>query len=394
MTALVLIIGIFSLIFLFGMGRGLANGSMDEFGKFAVNTMFVWPQRTTMPYRGLPEGRVADLNYQDALAISANFPEIEFMSPRLELGSTLVLYGGNNGSFTVRGEMPDLKNILPVEIEEGRFLNTLDIKERRKVVVIGEGARDILFNDTTAVLGEFIKVRGVFFQVIGIQSSDQMGDNGREDNMAIIMPLTTGQMVFNMPDKVHYFTLACYEGINSSEVEKRVKSMLRERHDVHPDDRMGINSFNLSNQVAKMTGLFAAIDGFILFVGIGFIIAGIAGIVNIMLIVVRERTREIGIRKSIGATGNSILAMILAESIIITAFSTYIGMVLGVATIAFIDFLVQKMGVESMFFKNPEVNFPLVFGAMFLMIFFGALAGLLPAYRAAKINPVEALADE
>jgi len=398
MTALVLIIGIFSLIFLFGMGRGLSNGTMQIFGKFATNTMFIWAQRTTIAHKGLPEGRRAALSWQDAEAIRANFPEVEYMSPRLELGNTLVLQGNNSGSFTVRGETPDLVNILPVEMKVGRYINALDIRERRKVVVVGEGAWEILFDDggeEEEAIGKYIQFRGVFFQVVGIQASMQTGDDGREDDMAIIMPITSGQQIFNQPNRVHYFTLACRDDvINSTEVENRIKAMLRDRHDIHPDDKMGINSFNLSNQVKKFTGLFAAIDAFILFVGIGFIIAGVAGIVNIMLIVVRERTREIGIRKSIGATSSSIMKMILAESVLITAISTYIGMVLGVAVIALIDFLVTAMDVESIFFSNPEINMGLVLLAMFLMIFFGGLAGLLPAYRASKINPIEALADE
>ncbi len=395
MTALVLIIGIFSLIFLFGMGRGLSNGTMDVFGKFATNTMFVWAQQTTKPYKGLPTGRRAKLTMDDAEAIQSNFPEVEYMSPRLELGSTLVLSGENNGSFTVKGETPDLFNILPLEMEEGRFINELDIKERRKVCVVGTGAKDILFKGRLdEAVGSYIKIRGVYFLVIGIQASMQTGGDGREDDMSIIMPLTTGQMVFNQINRVHYFTLAAADHVNSNVLEADIKKMLRVRHSIHPDDKMGINSFNLSNQVRKFTGLFAAIDGFILFVGIGFIIAGIAGIVNIMLIVVRERTREIGIRKSIGATSQSIMSMILVESVVITVVSTYIGMVIGVGTIALIDFLIRTFDVESFFFSNPEVNFTLVMIAMFLMVFFGALAGLLPAYRAAKIDPVVALADE
>ncbi len=394
LTALVLVIGIFSLIFLFGMGRGLSNGTMHVFGKFATNTMFVWPQRTSMPYKGLPEGRVADLNWSDAEAIRNSFPEIEYMSPRLELGSTLVLKGDNNGNFTVRGETPDLQNILPIEMEEGRYLNALDIRERRKVVVIGEGARDILFEEKEEAIGEYIQIRGVFFKIVGVQASMQTGDNGREDDMAIIMPLTTGQVVFNQPNKVHYFTIAAKDGINSVEVENKIKALLRDRHDIDPKDLRAIGSFNLSSQVQKFTGLFRAIDIFILFVGFGFIIAGIAGIVNIMLIIVRERTREIGIRKSIGATSRSIMMMILSESVVITVCSTYIGMVCGVGFLAFIDFIITTFEVESFFFRDPSVNFTLVFVAMFLMVFFGALAGLLPAYRAAKVNPVEALSDE
>ncbi len=395
LTAFVLIIGIFSLIFLFGMGRGLSNGSMEVFGKFAKNTMFVWAQRTTIAHKGLPTGRIASLTTQDAEAIRQNFPEVEYMSPRIQLGATQVIAGDNNGSFEVRGETPDLQHILPIEMEEGRYINQSDIKERRKVCVIGVEARDILFKgNPEEAIGAYIKVRGVFFQVIGVQASVQTGDNGRNDDMAVIMPLSTGQVVFNQIDRVHYFTIACYDEINSNEVEARIKRMLRDRHDIHPNDRMGINSFNLSNQVKKFTGLFAAIDGFILFVGLGFIIAGIAGIVNIMLIVVKERTREIGIRKSIGATSGSIMRMILIESIIITTISTYIGMVLGVATLALFDYIIRTFEVESIFFSNPEVNFRLVFIAMFLMITFGALAGALPAYRAAQINPVEALADE
>ncbi len=394
LTAIVLIIGIFSLIFLFGMGRGLSNGTMDVFGKFATNTMFVWAQRTTIAHKGLPTGRIASLTTQDAEAIRQNFSEVQYMSPRLQLGTTRVAAGQNYGSFEVRGETPDLKFILPIEMEQGRYINGLDLRERRKVCVIGTGAKDILFKGASKVIGEYIQVRGVFFRVVGVQASMQTGDQGREDDMAVIVPLSTGQVVFNLIDRVHYFTISCFAGVNSNVVEAAIKRLLRDRHEIHPKDMLGINSFNLSNQVQKFTGLFAAIDGFILFVGLGFIIAGIAGIVNIMLIVVRERTREIGIRKSIGATSGSIMRMILIESIIITTISTYIGMVLGVATLAFFDYLITKLEVESIFFSNPEVNFKLVFIAMFLMIGFGALAGALPAYRAAQINPVEALADE
>ena len=397
LTALVLIIGIFSLIFLFGMGRGLSNGTMEMFGKFATNTMFIWAQRTTVPHKGLPTGRIAKLTNEDSKVIRNSFPQVEFMSPRLDLGSNLVINAENNGTFEVRGETPDLQHILPIELETGRYINQIDINERRKVCVIGIQSKELLFPNIAneKVIGEYIKVKGVFFQVIGVQASLQTGGNGRSDDMAIILPLTTGQVVFNQMNRVHYFTIACADEIeNSTEVENKIKEMLRARHDIHPDDKMGINSFNLSNQVKKFSGLFSAIDAFILFVGLGFIIAGIAGIVNIMLIVVRERTREIGIRKSIGATGGSILRMILFESVIITTISTYIGMVLGIATIAGIDFLITKFDVESFFFKNPEVNFKLVFTAMFLMILFGALGGLLPAYRAARINPIEALADE
>ena len=384
--------GIFMLVFLMGAGSGLENGVMGMFGTHAKNALYVWTQRTTMPYEGLPPGRYNQLTYDDIEAIENELGDvIEFIAPRLFVPSGEILRGNNKGSFDVRGERPDLIHIEAIVMEKGRFVNQLDMQQRRKVVTIGKRVEEVLFGEEESI-GEYIEINGAKYLVVGVfKSSRKGGGNAAEDEETIFMPLSTAQQVTNRPRDINWFVCTIDPRIRVSAVEENIKNVIRERHKIHPDDRQGVRSDNVEQEFREVTGLFTGIKVLVWIVGIGSLLAGIIGVGNIMLIIVKERTKEIGIRKSLGATPWSIVSMILLESVFITTIAGYVGLISGTAIIYGIS---SVIGEGSEFFANPQVNLGVGVIALIILILAGALTGLVPAIQAANIHPVEALRDE
>ncbi len=393
LTALGVFWGIFMLVFVLGMGKGLENGVFRGFDNRVSNAMYVWPMRTSQPYKGFQPGRVPRFTLQDILAIRANVPEIKYIAPRHSLGASPVNYKDKGDSYEIRGELSDMIKIEALQLYEGRYINENDVAESRKVAVVGQRTREVLFGEEDCI-GKYIRIRGVEFKVVGVFGPVQIKPWTESDLEAIVVPLTTVQRTFGTGDQVDYFVCAADESVRIGEVEPKVKGLLKQRHFIAPDDPQGIGGFNLEEEFRSVKNLFTGIKVFLWFVGIGTLLAGIVGVSNIMLIVVKERTKEIGIRKALGATPGSIISMILLESVFITSFSGYLGLIAGTFVIGGINYLMVANNLEPDNFYNPQVNLTIGLGAVILLIVSGAIAGLIPALQASQVNPVVALKDE
>jgi len=325
LTAFGVFWGIFMLIIMLGSGNGLKNGVTNGFKDFATNSFFTWTQRTSMPFKGFKPGRNFNYNNSDITAIRENVTEAGIVAPRNQLGN----YGGNNnvnyglktGAFSVYGDYPEIFIIQSYSITEGRVMNQMDQNEKRKVAVIGSMAKKVLFGDSISPLGKNIEINGVFFQVVGVFKSNQSSDRGEEDASTIFVPFSTFQSAFNFGDIVGWFAITSKEGYKASQVEEKVIALLKERHSIHPDDRQAIGHFNLEKEFDKMQGLFTGIEILVWIVGIGTLFAGVIGVSNIMLIIIKERTNEIGIRRAIGAPPSDIIKQIIMESLVLTTFA-------------------------------------------------------------------------
>ena len=392
LTALGVWWGIFMLVLLMGAGTGLENGVVSLFGSHARNAMYVWTQRTTKPYEGLPAGRYSQLTVDDIQAISDRFGDvIEYVAPRLFVPSGEITYGDRGGAFTVRGEVPDFRHIEAIEFIQGRFINPMDMNERRKVVCIGRRVREVLFPEEDPV-GRYIRINGAEYQIVGVFRSDRSDEeDAQEDEETIYMPLSTAQQVTNRPREVAWFVCTINPRFRVAEVEEGIKDVIRERHRIHPEDPQGVRSDNVEEEFREIMGLFTGIRILVWIVGIGSLLAGIIGVGNVMLIVVKERTKEIGIRKALGATPASIISMILLESVFLTTLAGYLGLLASTGLVALIK---MATGDGGAFFMNPQVHAGVAISAMFILVLAGALTGLVPAMQAANVEPVEALKDE
>ncbi|MEI6433271.1 MAG: ABC transporter permease [Bacteroidota bacterium] len=382
--------GIFMLIILLGSGAGLENGVKEQFKGGAINGVWISSGQTSIKYKGLKIGRQIKFTNEDYNSLKTSVDGYDRISARLFLGNRLVSYKNEYGSFFLSPCHPDYGFIKEIDIIQGRFLNKLDITEFRKVAVIGEKVKSTLFKGSDTVpLGKYIKVSGVLFQVVGIFRDYSRNDN---EQKRVYIPISTAQRVFQGENVINQISFTTGEATDdeSKMMIQKSKQILSKLHTVDIEDKQAIEVWNKSEDVKKFKALFAGIRLFIWIIGIGTIIAGIVGVSNIMMIVVRERTKEIGIRKSLGATPGSIIALIMQEAIVITSFAGYIGLVLGVGLLE----LISRNMPASEFFRNPEADFSIAISATILLIVAGAIAGFFPAMHAARVKPVEALRDE
>lgn len=394
LTAFGVFWGVFMLVALLGAGKGLENGVKRTFER-SENLVYVWTSgKTTLPYAGLSKGREIKLDDDDVKAITQSVDGVAAIAPSNFMGSQNVEHGDKNDVLQVTGEYPVLIKMQPFDIVEGRFIDEFDIRDLRKVAVIGSRVREVLFAPEENPIGQNIEINNVFFQVVGVFHSRRPGDDADRDGERIMIPNTTLRRVFNQGDRLHRLVLTPKPGVRSEVVEQRVNTLLRERHKIHPQDPSAIGTFNMQQEYEKVQGLFTGIKLFSWLVAIGTILAGAIGVGNIMLIVVKERTREIGIRKALGARPASIVLMIVQESIVITAVSGYAGLVVGVALLETINRALSKLGNDSKFFANPEISFDTAFVAICVLIAAGLLASLLPAAKAAAVDPIVALQEE
>ncbi len=394
LTAFGVFWGIFMLIVLLGSGKGFENGVVNGFD-IARNAVFLWSQRTSEPYMGLKPGRFIRFTTDDVSAIRENVPEVDVVAPRNSLEGTFsVVRGTKNASFQVFGDYPDFFRVKPMSMISGRFINDIDIKERRKVAIIGTEAQNTLFKDDENPIGEYIKIRGIAFKVVGIFKTAGRGEDIRQDAQTIFLPHSAMIQAFNQGNRIYWFAFTPKEGVPAKVIEDKIKVLLAQRHKVAPNDLKAFGSANVEEEFKRVQGLFLGIAGFSWLVSIGTIIAGIIGVSNIMLIIVKERTKEIGIRKALGATPFSIISLIIQESIVITSFAGYIGLLCGIGLMEFIGYMMRKYEVQMDFFAPPEVNLTVAISAVIFLVFTGALAGLVPAAKAASVNPVVALKDE
>ena len=395
LTAFGVFWGIFMLLVMLGSGNGLSNGVREGFSDGATNSVFIWSQRTSKPWRGMTPGRQIQLDVGDADALRAQVGEAAVVCPRNQLGG---FHGGNNvtrgtrtGAFSIMGDYPEIARVQSVRMVGGRFLNPLDIAERRKVAVIGPRVREVLFPRGEEAIGERIRINGVEFKVVGLfKPRRSMSGGGRNDeDQTIFVPFTTFQSAFNYGDRVGWFALTSRPEVAASVMESKALAILKERHSIAPDDDRALGHFNLEKEYGQITGLFAGIRTLIWIVGIGTLAAGIIGVSNIMLVIVRERTNEIGVRRAVGATPLAIMGQVVFESLVLTCAAGWCGLIAGVGVIEGVAALVA--GSEAEMFRNPEVSLGAALQTLAILVTCGVLAGLFPARRAVKASPVEAL---
>ncbi len=389
-TALSVAWGIFMLVILLGAGRGIQNGAEHEFRDDATNSLWVWRGTTSIPYEGHKPGRRVRFDLDDYDAVLHELDGVEDITGRFYLpGEYTVSYRGTVASFEVRAVHPGHRQLENTTIREGRFLNDLDIAERRKVAVIGPAVVDRFFADNDTVLGEWIDIKGTMVRVIGIFEDT----GGEEEEQKIYIPITTAQMVYGGGREVHQlmFTLPGVKDIErSQEKVAETTALFASRHDFAPKDKRAIRVRNTFEEYQRVAGLFSKIRLFVWIVGVGTIVAGIVGVSNIMLISVRERTKEIGIRKALGATPFVIVSQVLFEALLVTGLSGYVGLLSGVALLE----VATKHLPPAPFFRNPEADFGVVVMATLILVFAGLLAGYFPARLAAKVSPSVALRAE
>ncbi|MEQ8703163.1 MAG: ABC transporter permease [Phaeodactylibacter sp.] len=393
LTALGVFWGIFMLVFVLGMGKGLENGVFRGFGERAKNIMYVWPESSTMPYQGFQPGRYPTFRLEDIEAIQNNLKDVQYIAPRLSINSVPVYYNEIGENREIRGELNNMIKIEALKLHSGRYINDRDIEEARKVAVVGQRTAELLFGPEEPI-GKYIRVRGVEFQVVGTFGPQQVKPWTESDMESIVIPLTAMYRTFGTGERIDYFVCSAQPNVLVSQVEPQVKALLKQRHHIHPDDPRGVGSFNLENEFLSISNLFGGINAFLWFVGIGTLLAGIVGVGNIMLITVKERTKEIGVRKALGAPPSSIIRMVLAESVLITATSGYLGLIIGTFLIWGISSFMRANGVELDNFHNPEISLAVGVGAVILLTLSGVIAGAIPARHAARVNPVVALKDE
>jgi putative ABC transport system permease protein len=379
--------GIFMLIVLLGSGNGLQNGIEYQFKADATNTIWLYPGSTTMAYQGMKPGRQINFTNEDYAFVKENIPGVEEVSARYYFWQNRIIsYKKQFGSFDLICVHPNMQQIEKIILEQGRMLNQVDLQRHRKVVIIGLPVKEALFKNGENPLGEYIRVNGVPFQVVGVFT-----DRSDRDQQRLYLPISTAQMIFNGGNKINNLTITTNMSAAESEIlEQTLRTKLAKRHRFNSEDKSALFINNTLREFKQFQNMFMGIKLFVTVIGLFTIIAGVVGVSNIMIIVVNERTKEIGIRKAIGATPWSIIFLIIFESVIITAFAGYIGLVGGIGLLE----LVSKFMPASEFFRNPEVDFTIAVSATFVLIFSGMLAGLFPAVKAAKIRPVIALRDE
>ncbi|MDA9120792.1 ABC transporter permease [bacterium] len=393
LTAFGVLWGIFMLIIMLGAGSGLQNGVTDEFQGFTTNSLYVWTQKTTKPYKGLPSGRRFNLSNEDTKALRELVPEAKVIAPRNEIGgwrgSANVVRGMNTGAYGIKGDYPEIVQIQPMTASKGRLLNEMDIDQKRKVAVIGSKVVNDLYEPGEEVIGSNVRMNGVYFTVVGTFKTKKSGREAEEDAQSIFIPLSSFQQAFNYGQWVSYFGFMPKDGFSVAEMEAKVLKVLKERHRIHPDDEFAFGTNNNEEDFAEYANVFSGINFLIWFVGSLTLIAGVIGISNIMLVIVKERNKEIGIRRAIGASPMSIVSQIVLEALVLTSMAGYIGIVLGVWAVEFAGPL-----IEDDSFKNPEIDFQTILIALGVLIVSGCFAGFIPAYRALEIKPVEALRTE
>jgi putative ABC transport system permease protein len=378
-----------------GSGNGLRNGILIGFNGSATNSFFLWTQKVSKPYKGMKPGRNFNYNNSDTQALQ-KLASLEVVAPMNQLGGhdgqNNVVRGLKTAVFSVMGVFPVMRSIESIKIKEGRFLNDLDIKDHRKNCVIGKRVAEMLYKPNEKIIGSYIRISGVYFMVVGVTTPAGSGDQAREQAEKIHLPFTTFQKAFNFGDIVGWFAIKSAKNVPASVAEEEAMALLRERHKIAPDDKMAIGHWNMEKQYNKLTGLFSGIRILVWVVGTGTLLAGIIGVSNIMLIVVKERTKEIGVKRALGATPMAVLFQIILESVFLTAIAGYLGLVCGVGLLEVINKVMPKD--ENSMFQNPEIDLNIALIALTILIVAGGLAGLIPGKRAINISPVEALRAE
>lgn len=390
LTALAVWWGIFMLVLLVGLGNGLSNSFERDFSRGAQNALFMWGGRTSMPHNGLKPGRFIQYDMDDFRALAEDTEGVEIVSGRFNFwGDYTVNRKGKALPFRVEAVHPSIKKIQYSEMGKGRFLNSKDIEDTRKSAVVGQQIVDDLFEEGEEPVGDFIQIKGTEYMVVGVMEKTKRD----WENRRIFIPITTAQRLHTGRETVHSFALTI-NADNTEEaavIEDRIRAKIAAHHQIHPDDKQAVGMWNKLKELEEFQTIFIGIRGFIWFVGIGSIIAGMIGVSNIMLIVVKDRTKEIGVRKALGATPRDIIGMIVTEAVFLTSIAGYLGLLMGFGLIYGLAYVQKTFEIDLEFFYNPTVNFGAVMTALIVLVISGAAAGLVPAMQAVKINPVVAM---
>ncbi|AWH73345.1 multidrug ABC transporter ATP-binding protein [Dokdonia sp. Dokd-P16] len=397
LTAFGVFWGILILVLLLALTNGLKNGVSADFGDFATNSMFMWSQGTSISYKGLPKGRRFSFKLEDVEVLREKYPELKYISPRNQLGG---FNGANNvtrnektGAFSIYGDYPEFIKQQPQDITSGRYISYSDINEKRKICVIGEDVVKGLYDNGEEVLNTYIKINGVNFLVVGTFKNPKSSGDAEEDANTIFVPFTTFSQAFNRGDNVGWMAITASEDINITDIKEQVFATMREQRSIHPDDKRAIGHFDLSEAYGRVMGLFSILTFVGYFVGSLVLLSGVIGISNIMLIVVKERTKEIGVRRALGATPWEIKSQILQESLVLTIISGMSGIAVAAGFIWVMNTILDQVGkVDN--FANPSVNINVIFVALAILIVSGLLAGFIPASRAIQMKPIDALRIE
>ena len=380
--------GLFLLVSLLGAARGIENKFNVMFGDIATNSMFVWTQQTGKAFKGFQKGRNVQLKYEDVTAIADNIEGVERVVPRFRENNQIIR-GFKMISAGVFGDYPILIKMEKIDLEYGRFINENDIKHRKKVCVIKSGLYKQLFDKNEDPIGEYLKINDINYQIIGMykDSGINMGPSGE-----VHIPFTTFQQVYNTGNNIGWMMITGKKDTDIAQMQEDVKLLLKTIHQVHPEDSRAFGSFNLAATFKKMTSFLTGMQFLTWFVGIATLIAGVFAIGNILLITVKERTKEIGIRRAIGARPIEIKRQIVLESVFLTTIAGSLGIIFGGFLLMILDKFVGH-GPDSVLL-NPTVNIPVILAAYAMLVILGTLIGLIPASVATKIKPIEALSDE
>jgi putative ABC transport system permease protein len=397
LTAFGVFWGVTILVLLLALTIGLKNGTKVSFRGYAANTLFTWAQRSSIPYKGMPKGRRFEYQLDDIEAIKSEFPQVKYICPSNRLGgyrgANNVIRGTKIGAFQIEAHYPDYIYQKPTDIVEGRFISYSDINDSRKVCVIGIDVVKSLYDKNEEVLGSYIEINGVNFMVTGVfKNPNSQGDEEEEAN-TIMIPFTAFNKSFNYGNQVDWIVITAHDGYRITDLKEAIFSTLKARHTIHPNDDRAFGDRDTSESYERIEGLFNILTLVGYFVGALILLSGVIGISNIMLIVVKERTQEIGVRRALGATPWNIKLQILQESLILTIISGMIGVAFAGGIIWLMNYTLDKNGpIDN--FANPSVGMQVIVIALTILVVSGLLAGLIPANNATKMKPVDALRTE
>jgi len=372
--------GILLLVGLLGAAKGIENSFNSMFGDFATNSVFMTGSKTSMPFKGFQEGRKINLRISDVDKIISEIDAVQFVVPRNATGGQ-VIHGLKTGNFTIFGDFPLLDRVQKKKIIEGRFINQSDINENKKICIISEGVFKELYDKNEESINTYIKISGINYKVVGVYETSQF-----EGKNNIHIPFSTFKLVYNKGDKFEWMVVTGKKEFDIVQVESDVKLLLKNLHKIHPDDNRAFRGFNLGEKVKQVTGFLTGLQFLTWFVGIATLIAGVFAIGNILLITVKERTKEIGIRRALGATPNKVRQQIILESLFLTLLAGSLGIICGGLILMVID--------HYELLVNPTVNIPIVLTAYAVLVILGTLIGFIPAYMATIVKPIDALREE
>ncbi|MDR1526548.1 MAG: ABC transporter permease [Dysgonamonadaceae bacterium] len=389
--------GIFMLIIMMGAGTGLQRGMMQGLEGFATNSCILGTGTTSEPYKGFKKGRRWNMHNRDLEILTRSIPELDILSPLLFGGNQgtgdNVVYGENSGSYDVRGVHANYQYIEDPNITQGRFINETDIAQKRKVCVIGSEVYTTLFPKKNDPIEKYIRVNGIYYQVVGVGSGISDISIGAKTSQSVNIPFTTMQQIQNGGDIIHVLTATARPYASAKEVQEKIETILKASNDISPTDKQATWGFSLEEQFNMVNAVFLGIAMLVWIVGSGTLIAGIVGVSNIMMVTVKERTKEIGVRRALGAKPSAIISQIMSESLILTAMAGMLGLTVGVITLHLADvYWLQK--AENMFLSDPVVSFGTAIISTVILLICGLIAGAIPTMRALQIKAIDAIREE